>query len=209
MVKKMNDVEGKYFSPRKLVRRSFTEQGSRFIADLAPVSSVQEAKAFLEQVRAEFPDATHHTYACRIGFGSSLVEQASDDREPAGTAGAPVLQYLQGHQVSDAVLVATRYFGGTKLGIGGLTRAYRNCARVACEAAALDLKEPFIKYVLNFKYEEMGAVTRLADSYNGQIIEVVYDDSVTLILELPLRVSNSFQEHFKDVCRGSGKLALY
>ncbi len=209
MVKKMAEAEGTYLSPRRLVRSSFNEQGSRFIADLAPALSLQEAKEFIGQVRAEFPDATHHTYAYRIGAGSALLEQASDDREPAGTAGAPILQYLQGHQISDAVLVATRYFGGTKLGIGGLTRAYRNCARIACEAARLDLKESLVKYSLKFKYEELGAVTRLTESLGGRILEVVYGDAVTLSLELPLRASDPFRERFNAVCRGGGKIELY
>lgn len=205
----IEEAEGKYLSPRRALRSSFSEQGSRFIAALAPARSTQAAKEFIEQVRAEFPDATHHAYAYRIGFGSALVEQASDDREPAGTAGAPILQYLQGHHISDAVLVATRYFGGTKLGIGGLTRAYRNCARIACEAARLDPKEPLVKYALQFKYEELGALTRLAESLDGQIFEVVYGDAVTLTLELPLRASALFKDRFKAVCRGGGKLELY
>jgi uncharacterized YigZ family protein len=209
MAKKMTEVEGKYLSPRKVVRKSFSEQDSRFIADLAPVASPQEAKEFIEKVRAEFPDATHHTYAYRIGASSALVEQTSDDREPAGTAGAPILQYLQGHQISDAVLVATRYFGGTKLGIGGLTRAYRNCARIACEAAQYVSKEPLVKYTLKFKYEELGAVTRLAESLDGRVISVVYGDAVTFTLELPLRVSAPFRERFNAVCRGGGNLRLY
>jgi uncharacterized YigZ family protein len=209
MAKKMTEVEGQYLSPREVVRKSFSEQDSRFIADLAPVASPQEAKEFIEKVRAEFPDATHHTYAYRIGAGSALVEQTSDDREPAGTAGAPILQYLQGHQISDALLVATRYFGGTKLGIGGLTRAYRNCARIVCESAHLDQKEPLVKYTLLFKYQELGAVTRLTESLNGRVIAVVYGDAVTFTLELPLRVSALFRERFNAVCRGGGNLRLY
>lgn len=205
----MDEAGGKYLSPRRVVRSSFSEQGSRFIADLASACSTQEAKEFIDKVRAEFPDATHHTYAYRIGSGSTLVEQSSDDREPAGTAGAPILQYMQGHQISDAVLVATRYFGGTKLGIGGLTRAYRNCAKIACEAARLDLKEPLVKYTLQFKYEELGAVTMLVENLGGRILEVVYGDAVTLTLELPLRTSVLFRERFKAICRGRSKLELY
>jgi uncharacterized YigZ family protein len=209
MAIKMTEVEGKYLSPRKVVRKGFSEQGSRFIADFAPARSPQDARDFIEKIRAEFPDATHHTYAYRIGAGGKLIEQASDDREPAGTAGTPILQYLQGHRISDAVLVATRYFGGTKLGIGGLARAYRNCARIACEAARYDSKEPLVKYTLQFKYEEFGAVSRLTESLNGRVINVVYGDAVTCHLELPMRAADLFQEQFNAVCRGGGKLELY
>ncbi|MBM4236264.1 MAG: YigZ family protein [Firmicutes bacterium] len=209
MVIKMTEAESTYLSPRRALRRSFSEQGSRFIVDLAPARSQEAAKDFIDKIRAEFSDATHHTYAFRIGAGSAIIEQASDDREPAGTAGAPILQYLQGHRISDAVLVVTRYFGGTKLGIGGLTRAYRSCARVACEASCLDLKEPLINYALQFKYGELGSVTRLANSHGGRVLAVDYGDTVVLNLELPLRSSASFKERFEAICRGGGELELY
>jgi uncharacterized YigZ family protein len=205
----MTEQADHYYAPLRSVRSSYSEQGSRFIANLAPACSAKKAKEYIGQVRTGYPDATHHTYVYRIGAGSALIEQASDDREPAGTAGAPMLQYLQGHNISDAVLVATRYYGGTKLGIGGLTRAYRTCARIACEAACLELKEPLVAFNLQCQYEDLGGVTKLAESLNGRVLNVSYADAVTLALELPLRSASLFRERFAAVCRGRGKLELY
>ncbi|MDZ4132215.1 MAG: YigZ family protein, partial [Dethiobacteria bacterium] len=106
-----------YQSPVKSTRCHFTVSGSRFIANLIPVVSEEAVSTALALIRAEFPEATHHTYAFRIGAGGALIERNSDDREPSGTAGSPMLQVLQGGNISDALIVATRYFGGTKLGL--------------------------------------------------------------------------------------------
>src|SRR3954469_1102863 len=97
---------------------------SRFIATLANAPSFQEARDFIASIRAEMPDANHHVYAFKVGYGSSVIEGMSDDGEPSGTAGPPVLAVLRGADIGDAVLVVTRYFGGTKLGTGGLVHAY-------------------------------------------------------------------------------------
>ncbi len=102
---------------------------SRFIAHLAPAASVEEAKAFIDQIRAEYADATHNVPAYVIGYGASVTAHCNDDGEPAGTAGRPILAVLQGSGLGDVVLVVTRYFGGTKLGTGGLVRAYTEAAQ--------------------------------------------------------------------------------
>lgn len=205
----MTDSVIKYYSPREPVRRNFSESGSRFIADLAPVATLPEAEQFINQIRAEYPDATHHAYAIRIGDGEGIIEKASDDREPAGTAGAPILQYLQGCKISDAVVVATRYFGGIKLGIGGLTRAYRNCARVAHEAAVMISRVPLTTFLANLKYEELGSVNRLTESLEGRIVNIGYSDTVEMTIEVPTHLSDLFREKFSEVCRGRGTLTLY
>ena len=127
----------RYRTLRERVQVRFVVKNSRFIATAAPVTGEEIAAQFIEGIRTEFPDATHHTYAYRIGAGGSLVERAFDDREPAGTAGRPMLQLLEGEGLSDTAVVGTRYFGGIKLGIGGLTRAYRHCARACIEQACL------------------------------------------------------------------------
>jgi uncharacterized YigZ family protein len=203
----VNDL--KYFTPKKKARTDFTEQGSKFISDLMPAGSVEEALELIEKVRGEFPDATHHTYAFRIGAGSSVIERSSDDREPAGTAGAPILRFLQVKNISDVCLVATRYFGGTKLGIGGLTRAYRHCARLSLEAADMIVREPLERYLLQFKYDELGALTRLTESLEGCIIKIDYSDLVQMTVEIPARSADSLKTGFNTVCRGSGLLTLY
>jgi uncharacterized YigZ family protein len=205
----MNESEITYYSPREIVRSTITESGSRFIADMAPAGSLPEAQRFIEKIRAEFPDATHHAYVIRLGAGEGAIEKASDDREPAGTAGAPMLQYLQGSKISDTVLVATRYFGGIKLGIGGLTRAYRNCAKASHESAVMIAKVPLTTYLAKLKYEELGSVTRMTESLSGRVVNVSYSDTVEMTIEVPTHLSALFREKFNEACRGSGTLTLY
>src|SRR5512134_2891681 len=95
---------------------------SRFITTIAPAAMPEDAKRFIASIRAEMPDASHHVYAFRAGYGNSVIEGMSDDGEPSGTAGPPTLAVLRGAGIGDIVLVTTRYFGGTKLGTGGLVR---------------------------------------------------------------------------------------
>ncbi|HOU42491.1 MAG TPA: YigZ family protein, partial [Promineifilum sp.] len=107
---------------------------SRFLATAAPAFSVEAARAFVGRVRAEFADATHNVPAYLIGHGAATIAHCHDDGEPSGTAGRPVLAVLQGSGLGDIAVVVTRYFGGTKLGTGGLVRAYGDAARAVVAA---------------------------------------------------------------------------
>jgi uncharacterized YigZ family protein len=114
-------------------------KGSRHIATIAPVATTAAAEAVVARVRDEMPDATHHAFAWRLRAGdgpSGLSFRSSDDGEPSGSAGRPILAQIDGRELTDVVVVVTRYFGGTKLGVGGLVRAYGGAA-----AEALDLAE--------------------------------------------------------------------
>lgn len=193
-----------YLTPRRQNRVRFTVQGSKFIATIATAASEDAARAIIEAVSSEFSGATHHAYAYRIGSGSDILERSSDDREPPGTAGPPILQVMQGKNLSDAVVVATRYFGGIKLGAGGLTRAYRDCARQAISEADLVLKEPFKQFRLKTSYEDYGAVTRVMESCEGKLVSVSYTDNVILEITLPLRQSEQFTASFESTTRGRG-----
>ena len=121
----------KYLSPARAARAEIEVINSRFIASAAPAFSVDEARAFIARIKAEFPDASHHVPVYLIGHGASVTAHCSDDGEPSGTAGRPALAVLQGSGLGDVVVVVTRYFGGTKLGTGGLVRAYSDAVR-AC-----------------------------------------------------------------------------
>lgn len=195
-----------YYAPAGEKRITFNVQGSKFIASLFPLFSEDEAKEALNSVGMEYPDATHHTYAYRIGSGSTLIERSSDDREPAGTAGSPMLQLMQGKNVSDLLIVGSRYFGGTKLGIGGLTRAYRDCARLVLEEAKLVLKEPQKTFQLEIIYSDLGAVSRLAESLGATIAGIDYSDKVIIHLTLPARESENLLKGFDSATRGAGNI---
>ena len=123
-----------YLLPAEEIRRKLAISNSRFIATLAPVSSVDEAKTFVARIRKEFADASHNVPAYIIGGGNSITEYCSDDGEPSGTAGRPVLAVLRGSGLGDVAVVVTRYFGGTLLGKGGLVKAYTEATQLVVQA---------------------------------------------------------------------------
>lgn len=144
-----------YTAPEAPVRARTEIQKSIFIADLAPTASMEEAEAFWDARRKEFRDARHHCFACRIGAGQAR-EKSSDDGEPQGTAGHPMLRVLQMQDLTNTVLVVTRYFGGIKLGAGGLTRAYSGAAAGACREARLIRHTPHLSVRLTLPYDAVG-----------------------------------------------------
>ncbi|MCJ7700323.1 MAG: YigZ family protein, partial [Anaerolineales bacterium] len=131
-----------YRIPAQEIRHEIVVVNSRFIATLAPVFDVDQAKSFITRVKSEFTDASHNVPAFVVGHGASIIAHCSDDGEPAGTAGRPTLAVLQGSGMGDAAVVVTRYFGGTKLGKGGLVRAYGDAVRQVLKIAPLAKKVP-------------------------------------------------------------------
>ena len=122
-------MQATYSIPLETSRAEVEHLRSRFIATLGPVANSDEARAFIRKVRQEFPDASHNVPAYLIGGGKNVMDYCSDDGEPSGTAGRPVLTVLRGSGLGDCALVVTRYFGGTLLGTGGLVKAYTDAAQ--------------------------------------------------------------------------------
>src|SRR5215475_7499736 len=123
-----------YTIPMTEIRREHVAVNSRFIATLAPVISIDEARAFISRIKKEFADASHNVPAYIIGGGNTITEFCSDDGEPAGTAGKPALAVMRGSGLGDVAVVITRYFGGTLLGTGGLVRAYTESTQLVVNA---------------------------------------------------------------------------
>lgn len=134
-------------------------KGSRFVATIVPVASEEEARAVLEAFRVADPNATHHCSAWRIATPN--IERAHDDGEPSGSAGRPILSQLQGRDVVDAIAVVTRYYGGTKLGVGGLVRAYGAAAAAALDAADLVERVERSSLRLHHGYEDSARVEQV------------------------------------------------
>lgn len=146
----------RYRIPARETRAELSVVNSRFIASAGPVFSVEEARSFIAKIRTEFADATHHVPAFIIGYGASITEHCSDDGEPSGTAGRPALAVLQGSGLGDIAVVVTRYFGGTKLGTGGLVRAYTDAVKTVLAVLPLAMKIPthLVMTSLPYKYFE-------------------------------------------------------
>ena len=156
---------------------------SRFIASMARTSSQAEAKAFIAQVKATFPDARHHTYAYLIGHHNEQVK-ASDNGEPSGTAGVPELKTLQLLGLSNVTVVVTRYFGGIKLGTGGLMRAYAGSVTACAKAIGLIQQVPQRELILTLNYHQLGAVNHYLETQQLAAADINYGTDVTLHLWL-------------------------
>jgi uncharacterized YigZ family protein len=159
--------------------------GSRFIADVVPVTSVEEALSALDQVRSKYHDARHHCWAYRIG-GDGETWRSSDDGEPSGSAGVPILKQLEGHDVTNLIAVVTRYFGGTKLGVGGLVRAYGGATAEALELAKIREVIVTERVVVTHDYELSSPVQGVLARAGLTPVEADYGASVRLVLELPI-----------------------
>jgi uncharacterized YigZ family protein len=153
-------------------------KGSRFIAEIAPVQTKEAVEHYLTGIRKEFHDATHHCFAYRLG-ADALQIRAADDGEPTGTAGKPILLVLTARKLTDVLLVVTRYFGGTKLGTGGLARAYAEAAQQAVSMASVVRIYLTTGVSVEVHYEDVPSMERLVHAFGGQIEESTYLESVT------------------------------
>lgn len=192
----------RYLIPSKTCRTEIMVSNSRFVATITRVSSANEAREFLTAIRAEMPDASHHVYAFRAGYGNSIIEGMSDAGEPSGTAGAPVLAVLRGANIGDIMIVVTRYFGGTKLGTGGLVRAYTEAARAGLSQLKTEEKIPKQVVGIETPYNFYENIRRLISRSSGTIEDETFGISVTIIASLPADNVPEFNRHVLDLTAG-------
>jgi len=194
--------------PARETRVEMLVVNSRFIATLAPAFSVDEARAFIDRVRLEFSDASHNVPAFVIGHGDSVIAHCSDDGEPAGTAGRPALAVLQGSGIGDAVVVVTRYFGGTKLGTGGLVRAYGGAVREVLRVTELSAKVPATTLLVAVPYNLYEPLKRLVDAVHGQVLDQTFAADVTLSLRLASERVPQFQADVQELSAGRAEILV-
>jgi len=192
-----------YLVPAETHRVTTMVSNSRFIASVARANTVDEAKAFLAGIRQEMPDATHHVYAFRVGYGNSVIEGMSDDGEPSGTAGPPVLAVVRGSDIGDIVMVVTRYFGGTKLGTGGLVRAYGDAARAALESLKTERKIERKTLGIETPYTFYQPIRRLVDEHEGVVDEEEFAGDVTILASFPLDQIETFTSAVIELTAGN------
>ncbi|MBN2148812.1 MAG: YigZ family protein [Anaerolineales bacterium] len=191
-----------YPIPLKEIRLEQRVVNSRFIATLGPAFSVEEAKQFISRIRREFADASHNVPAYCIGHGASEISHCSDDGEPSGTAGRPALSVLRGSGLGDVSVVVTRYFGGTKLGTGGLVRAYSDAVRQVVEAVPRGVKIHVHLLLLAIPYNLLERLRLLVAQHQGEILEETFAADITLTLRLPTQHTPAFQASLQELSAG-------
>lgn len=195
-------MRDEYRSIAATTRKTLRVEGSKFIATAVPVESLPRAEEAIGMVRKKFFDATHNCYAYAIGSERELFRH-SDDREPTGTAGMKILSAVESVDVSDVLVVVTRYFGGTKLGIGGLGRAYFESARDALRSASYVLKQVTEELEILFPYDEINAVMTTISRAGAKIVETAYQDDVSLRVSVRKRNAPDFVANLTRLTRGN------
>jgi len=162
------------------------EKGSKFIGFAYPVNSESEIKDSLNHLKSIHPKATHHCYAYRLGINGENY-RANDDGEPSGSAGLPIYNQLLAHQVTNILVVVIRYYGGTKLGVGGLVKAYKESAKYTLEQATIITKELESKIELKFKFSQQNQIFTLLNKYDAKILD--FDAQEICIIQANIKTS--------------------
>lgn len=194
-----------YAIPLTEIRREHVVVNSRFIATLAPVFSIDEARAFVGRIKKEFADASHNVPAYIIGGGNTVTEYFSDDGEPSGTAGRPALAVLRGSGLGDAAVVITRYFGGTLLGTGGLVKAYTESTQMVVNAVGRGRRVTVQVAMLAIPYNLLERVRLLVARRGGEIIGKDFAADITITLQFPVDSFEGFQNELRELSAGKLK----
>ena len=181
------------------------EKKSRFIAEVFPVTSEEEAMQYLEETRKRYWDARHHCWAYVLGRNPS-AERMSDDGEPAGTAGKPILEVIRGRQITDVLVIVTRYFGGTLLGTGGLVRAYTASAAEGLKHSEIITRFHGFKLRIASDYTSLGKIQYLLAQRDICILESVYTDKVELVVLVPDEEEGALFKEIMDGTNGQADL---
>ena len=181
------------------------EKKSRFIAEVFPVTSEEEAMQYLEEARKRYWDARHHCWAYVLGRNPS-AERMSDDGEPAGTAGKPILEVIRGRQITDVLVIVTRYFGGTLLGTGGLVRAYTASVAEGLKHSEIITRFHGFKLRIAADYTSLGKIQYLLAQRGICILESMYTDKVELIVLVPDEEEGALYKEIMDGTNGQAVL---
>lgn len=173
-----------YLIPKTAFSVEFIEKKSRFISHTSRVKDEQEFRQFLHRIKSQYPDARHHCYGFRIGPLKSAKRGFSDDGEPNGTAGMPILNVIDHSDFSDIAVIVVRYFGGIKLGTGGLTRAYSKATKLAISDQPAEVYEPTNHISARCSFSKENLLRRTVAKHNGYILQIDYGDDVTAAIDI-------------------------
>ena len=166
-------------------------KGSKFIGHIFHVINKDQAESVYANIRRKYHDATHNCFAYRI---SPDEFRHSDDGEPSGTAGKPILQILENNDLSQTIIIVTRYFGGTKLGTGGLSRAYSESAKEVLEKTKIETKTRYITINVETTYDHLSLLLEFVNKYNGIVGKTEYSDKIIFCLQIPTTKLGRFKE---------------
>ena len=190
-------------APDEIHREEDVVRRSRFIVSIARVSSTEEAKAFIERIRAEHPTATHNCWAFNAGAPEDTAQVgASDDGEPQGTAGRPMLTVLLHSGVGEIAAVVTRYFGGTLLGTGGLVRAYQGSVKQGLDSLPVVLREDMQRFVVSIEPHQVSDFQHFLADAKGRVLTSDFRFDATFEVEIPKPHAQSFADRMMEVTAG-------
>jgi uncharacterized YigZ family protein len=184
---------------------TYGERGSEFVGYVAPATDEDEAEGFVDNVREEHPDATHHVSAYRVRDGGTVRGIYDDDGEPSGSAGKPVLELLRGEEIENVVAVVVRYYGGTKLGYGGLVSAYTETAKRALENAGTHTTVPRDEIRVEVGYDDSGTVRDVLESEDVGF-EADYGESVVFVVRPTAETVEDVVERILSATRGRARV---
>lgn len=188
----------RYVTIRGKGQAEIVEKKSRFIANVFPVKTEEEAQNYIEAIKKQYWDARHNCYAYQLN-GKNPLQRYSDDGEPGGTAGMPILDVLRGRDIRDTLVVVTRYFGGTLLGTGGLVRAYGLSAKEGIKSAGLVEKVPNIRQHFTVDYTLSGKVEYEVINNRHILENVVYTDKVEFIVLSQVELAEGLQKSIINI----------
>lgn len=192
------EKEDSYLTIASAAEAVYKEKSSKFLAYAYPVQSEEQIRDILESLRKRYYDATHHCYAWRLGPRGEVF-RSNDDGEPSGTAGKPILGQLLSFGVTDCLIVAVRYFGGTKLGVSGLIAAYRESAKEVLEAAQIVERTVDKRFRIGFPYIAMNDVMRILKDMQPSVSEQSFDNRCSMLLSIRASRSDALADKLRKV----------
>ena len=198
-----NGTMKRYLVPGRETHTEIQVLNSRFIASAAPVFTVEDAKAFVARIRKEYAGASHNVPAFLVGHGATVVAHCHDDGEPSGTAGRPALAVLRGSGLGDVAVVVTRYFGGTKLGTGGLVRAYGDAVRAVLDVLPLAEKVATHAVMVSTPYPLFERIRLAVQAHHGQILDEDFAAEVTVTARFAVEHYAPFQAALQEMSNGT------
>lgn len=174
------------------------EKGSKFLGFAFPVNNEEELKNALEKIRAEHPKATHHCYAFRMGLNGENY-RANDDGEPSGSAGLPIYNQLLANEITNVLVISVRYYGGTKLGVSGLVKAYKESAKITLEEANIITKELETTVEIQFNFNQQNIIFTLLSKYDAKVLQFDANENCIVTASLKLSHKENISEKLSEM----------